>query len=206
MDALTTEWNLFQKAIELSTTNKTEASESFFQVTEYELPIILAQLKQANQSPGEINFVKAWVPRKVKNQLAFGEYIFIRQVDLKLSILLIESIIAAAEAGIIDGSDAFLSSVRQILATHLKIRPDDIFSGSETLGDILKMTNILPFKTDLLLFTPEEVNTWKPADYKKMNQSLTEKLRYLREFYTNPNNLRIFEDVAYLYVPKGYFP
>ncbi len=204
MDALTTEWELFNKTLELS--KNPEPIESLSHLTEYELPIIIAQLQQIERSKEERDFVKGWIPRKVKNKLAFGEYIFMRKVDLKLRLLIIESILTAAEAGMVDGADAFLSAVRETLAVHLRMKTADIFSGNETLGEILKKANILPFKTELLLFTQSEINTWKPVDYERLNQSLSEKIRYLREFSNNPNNLRLFEGVPYLYVPKGYFP
>jgi hypothetical protein len=204
MEALTTEWELFNKTLALSEHPKQMDLPSF--LTEYELPIIMAQLKQIEASKQSPHFVTGWVPRKVKNKLAFGEYIFMRKIDLKLRILIIEGILTAAEAGMVEGSEAFLSTVRQTLATHLKMKTQDIFSGNETLGELLEKADILPFKTELLLFTPEEVNTWKPIDYEKLNQSLNEKLRTLREFSNNPNHLRLFEDIPYLYVPKRYFP
>ncbi|HID98716.1 MAG TPA: hypothetical protein EYP59_00275 [Thiotrichaceae bacterium] len=205
MDALMTEWELFNKALALSI--NPEQIELSSPITEYELPIIMAQLEQIEESKrNSVNFVTGWVPRKIKDKFAFGEYIFMRKIDLKLRILIIEGILTAAEAGMVDGAEAFLSAVRQILATHLKMKTQDIFAGNETLGNLLKKADILPFKTELLLFTPEEVNTWKPVDYEKINQSLSEKLRALREFSTNPNHLRLFEDVPYLYVPKRYFP
>jgi hypothetical protein len=205
MDALTTEWELFNKTLALSINS--EQIDLSSDLTEYELPIIMAQLEQIKASKqNDSHFVTGWVPRKVKDKLAFGEYIFMRKIDLKLRILIIEGILTAAEAGMVDGAEAFLSAVRQTLATHLKMKTQDIFAGNETLGDLLKKAALLPFKTELLLFTPQEVNTWKPVDYEKLNQSLNEKLRILREFSTNPNHLRLFEDVPYLYVPKRYFP
>ncbi len=200
MDALTTEWDIFKKTLASSKEPVTYLS----QMTEYELPIIVGQLDQMNQDERE--FIKGWVPRKVKGQLAFGEHLFMRKVELKFRISIFESIIAAAEFGMLDGGEAFISAVRQTLAALLKMKTDDILLPHETLGDILLKSNILPFKTGLLLFTPEDLNTWKPQDYEKLNQSLTEKLRYLREFLDNPNNIHLFEGVAYLYVPKGYFP
>ncbi|RKZ84318.1 MAG: hypothetical protein DRR19_17915 [Candidatus Parabeggiatoa sp. nov. 1] len=202
MDALTTEWELFNKTQELSV--NPEAMEPLSHISEYELPIIRGQLQHL--SKGNRDFVKGWVPYKVKNKLAFGEYIFIRKIVLKLRLLIIESILTAAEAGMVDGGEAFLSAVREALAVHLKMKTEDIFAENETLGGILQKADILPFKTELLLFTPEEVNTWKPVDYEKLNQSLTEKLQHLREFSNNPNHLRLFEGVPYLYVPKRYFP
>jgi len=205
MDALTTEWELFNKTLALSINS--EQIDFSPDLTEYELPIIMAQLEQIKASKqNDSHFVTGWVPRKVKDKLAFGEYIFMRKIDLKLRILIIEGILTAAEAGMVDGAEAFLSAVRQTLATHLKMKTQDIFAGNETLGDLLKKAALLPFKTELLLFTPQEVNTWKPVDYEKLNQSLNDKLRVLREFSTNPNHLRLFEDVPYLYVPKRYFP
>ena len=197
MDALVTEWELFEKTLTLSKKGTLDS----LSISAYELPIIRAQLEQDKR-----DFVKGWIPSKVKNKQVIGEYLFMRKIDLKLRILIIESIVTAVDAGLADGAIAFLDTVRQALAVHFKMKVEDIFSGSETLGDILQKANLLPFKTDLLLFTPEEVNTWKPADYEKTNQSLKEKLRLLREFENNPNHLRLFEGVPYLYVPKRYFP
>jgi hypothetical protein len=197
MDALVTEWELFEKTLTLSKKGTLDS----LSISAYELPIIIAQLQQDKR-----DFVKGWIPSKVKNQKVLGEYLFMRKIDLKLRVLIIESIVTAVDAGLTDGAIAFLDAVRQTLAVHLKMKAEDIFSGSEALGEILQKANLLPFKTDLLLFTPEEVNTWKPADYEKTNQSLKEKLRLLREFENNPNHLRLFEGVPYLYVPKRYFP
>jgi hypothetical protein len=213
MDALIIEWDMFNKTLELSQSDRDTSSEQPgsmvtsgpSNMTEYELPIIIGQLEKLEQSEGR-DFVKGWVSRKVKNRLAFGEYIFIRKVDLKLRLLILESILTAAEAGIVDGADAFLSAVRETLAIHLKMKTTDIFSGNETLAEILEKANILPFKTELLLFTPDEINTWKPVDYERLNQTLTEKIRYLRQFSNNPNHIRLFEGIPYLYIPKGYFP
>jgi len=223
MDALLIEWDMFNKTLELSQgygvssppissalagdLSDSADSPMALNLTEYELPIIIGQLSQIEDSSQKgREFVKGWVPRKIKNQLAFGEYIFIRKVDLKLRLLVIESILTAAEAGMVDGAGAFLSAVRETLAIHLKMKTADIFSGNETLAEILEKANILPFKTQMLLFTPEEINTWKPLDYEGLNQSLTEKIRYLRQFSNNPNHIRLFEGIPYLYVPKGYFP
>ncbi len=219
MDALLIEWEMFNKTLELSQSYGASSLESSgdssgskvsamaLNMTEYELPIIIGQLSKIEESSREgKDFIKGWVPRKIKNQLAFGEYIFMRKVDLKLRLLVIESILTAAEAGMVDGAQAFLSAVRETLAIHLKMKTADIFSGNEALGEILEKANILPFKTELLLFTPEEINTWKPIDYQKLNQTLTEKIRYLRQFSNNPNHIRLFEGIPYLYIPKGYFP
>ena len=197
MDALITEWELFEKTLIFAEKGTLDS----LSISAYELPIIIAQLKQDKR-----DFVKGWIPSKVKNKKVIGEYLFMRKIALKLRILIIESIVTAVDAGLADGATAFLDTVRQTLAVHLKMKAEEIFSGSETLGEILQKAKLLPFKTDLLLFTPEEVNTWKPADYEKINQSLTEKLRLLREFENNPNHLRLFEGVPYLYVPKRYFP
>lgn len=200
MTTLSNEWQLFQKTLEVTRYG------NFSEVTEYELPIITAQLKQAGISHNDREFVKGWVPRWLKGKLAFSEYVFMQKTELKLRIILLDSIITAVEAGITEGAEAFLSSVRQTLAANLKMRTTDIFNSHETLGEILKKANILPFKTELLSFTPIEINTWKPRDYERLNQAISEKIKSLREFSNNPNNSRIFYDVNYLYVPKEYFP
>lgn len=200
MTTLSDEWSLFQKTL-----NATRYG-NFSEVTEYELPIITAQLKQAGISHNDREFVKGWVPRWLKGKLAFSEYVFMQKTELKLRIILLDSIITAVEAGITEGAEAFLSSVRQTLAANLKMRTTDIFNSHETLGEILKKANILPFKTELLSFTPIEINTWKPRDYERLNQAISEKIKSLREFSNNPNNSRIFYGISYLYVPKEFFP
>lgn len=207
LNALTGEWNMFKKTLDvLSQYRKNPVSQNLSQLTEYELPIIIGRLEKIGLSPNSKDFVKGWVPRKVKNKLAFGEYIFMEKFDLKLRVLIIENIIMAATAGRREGAGAFLDTLRQTLAGQLGMKPGDIFTGDERLGDILWKTKLLPFKTELLLFTPAEINTWKPDYYETLNQLLTEKLRYLREFFDDPNNLRSFDGVHYLYVPKQFFP
>ena len=208
LSALTSEWNMLKKTLDtLLQYGKNPVSvQNLSNVTEYELPIIIGKLEQMGISPNSKDFVKGWVPRKVKNKLAFGEYIFMEKFDLNLRALIIENIIAAAAAGRRDGAGAFLDTVRQTLAAQLGVNPGNIFTRNERLGDFLWKTNLLPFKTEFLLFTEADVNLWKPGDYEKLNQSLSEKLRYLREFSGNPNNLHSFDEVNYLYVPKQFFP
>ncbi|RKZ83263.1 MAG: hypothetical protein DRR19_19390 [Candidatus Parabeggiatoa sp. nov. 1] len=91
-----------------------------------------------------------------------------RKHALRLRTIVIEGIIAATEAGIRDGGNAFVETMRQTLAAQLGMKPEQIFSGYETLGDSLSKAKILPFKT------PAEINTWKPRDYDRLNQALTD--------------------------------
>jgi len=206
-DVLIKEWDIAEKAWSLYT----NVSPQTLDISQYEYPIITAHLKQMGLSQKvqhkEVpDFVKGWVPQKVNQKLAVGEYIFMSKMDLAVSIHIIEGIILAAKNGTKEGGEAFLAIVRNTLATQVKMAFYQLFEQGETLEKILKKANILPFKTQTLSFTAKEVNTWKPVDYQNIIVSLEEKARYLREFMGNPNNERRIGETSYLYVPKEYFP
>lgn len=183
------EWTEFQK---------TKRNYAASRLPEYELPVIIGEPNKQNR-----DFVIGWVPRQIQNQLAFKEYIFMRQVDLKLHILLLESIILAANAGIAGGEEDFLDILRQMLAVHLKSK--NIFQGDETLTEVIAKTHFT-IKTELFSFTPAEVKHWKVDDYTRLNKLLNSKLRLLQRFFNSKNNVHKFNGVAYLYIPKEYFP
>ncbi|MCK5522303.1 MAG: VWA domain-containing protein [Thiomargarita sp.] len=197
-EVLVKEWGIAEKTGALYTKKS-----SPLDISKYEYPIILAHIER---SKAERDFVKGWVPKKISNKLAFGEYIFMRKMDLAITIHTIEGIILAAENGIKEGPDAFLDMVRNTLATQVKMKFYQLFEEGETLEKILKKADILPFKTQILSFNAREVNTWKPVDYQNITVSLKEKVRYLREFSGNPKNERRINETAYLYVPRKYFP
>jgi len=209
-EALVNEWKLAEKTW-AALYNKT--SGQALNIDSYDLPIIRRRLEQMGRCEAaevknrpERDFVKGWVPSHIQQKLTFGEYIFIRKIDLKISLHSIEGIILAAEGGAKDGAEAFLDMVRNTLAAQLKMKFYQLFEEGDTLADILTKANILPFKTQVLSFTATEINSWKPVDYQNLMQSLREKARYLREFVDNPDNERRVNETAYLYVPKEYFP
>lgn len=209
LEALVNEWALAEKTW-AALYNKT--SVPALNQDSYEIPIIRRRLEQMGSCEAQVknqperDFVKGWVPSQIQQKPTFGEYIFIRKIDFKISLHTIEGIILAAESGAKDGAEAFLDMVRNTLAAQLKMKFYQLFEQGNTLAEILTKANILPFKTQVLSFTATEINTWKPVDYQNLMQSLKEKARYLREFVDNPDNEHRINETAYLYVPKEYFP
>jgi hypothetical protein len=118
----------------------------------------------------------------------------------------LESIAEAASIGLDEGGDAFIEVIRSVLAAQLKVSPSQLFGQGETLNSILKKANILPFKTQVLSFTAQEITTWKPEDYERVHTILKEKVKVLREFKGNPTNNRYFGNKPHLYVPRAFFP
>jgi len=103
-------------------------------ISKYEYPIILAHIeKMRSKAEQNQDFVKGWVPKTINNKLAFGEYIFMRKMDLAITIYTIEGIILAAENGMKEGPDAFLDMVRNTLATQVKMKFYQLFEQGETL-------------------------------------------------------------------------
>jgi hypothetical protein len=206
--ALVEEWDMTQKTW-AALYSKT--SPQALEITPSEYPIIFGHIEQMglseqDQDQNVQDFVKGWVPKKIRQRLAVGEYIFIRKIDLKKSLHMIEGIILAAESGDKEGAEAFLDMVRNTLAAQLKMKFYELFEQGEPLGEILKKANVLPFKTQVLSFTATEINTWKPVVYQNLMLSLKDKAQSLREFLGDPNNERRINETAYLYVPKEYFP
>ncbi len=205
INALTREWDSVMKLQQILENTHNMASNQL-DLSDYEYPIITYQLQRMEHDVSK-DFVKGWVPQTIQGAPAFGEYLFIRKNDLKIRINILDNIVTAAEDGMIDGSDAFLDAIRRTLAAQLKMRFDEVFSGGETLDQILNKTKILPFKTQILSFTPEEINTWKASDYQNIMEYLIKKLNSLRAFIAEPNNQHYFgKKMAYLYVPRSYFP
>ncbi|RKZ43330.1 MAG: hypothetical protein DRR16_26730 [Candidatus Parabeggiatoa sp. nov. 3] len=206
--ALLEEWSIAEKTWAAL---YSQTSPQALKIKPSEYPIIFGHIKQMGlskkvQEQNLRDFVKGWVPEKIRQRLAVGEYIFIRKLDLKMSLHTIDGIILAAESGDKDGAEAFLNMVRNTLAAQLKMEFYQLFEQGEPLGEILKKANVLPFKTQVLSFTATEINTWKPVDYQNLMRTLKEKARYLREFIGNPNKEHRINETAYLYVPREYFP
>lgn len=178
-----------------------------YHIDQYEALIIRSRLP-ATSSTSQIvpEFVKGWVPQTVQQQLAAGEFIFIDKSRLTILTSILDSIAEAAMVGLQDGGDAFITTVRSVLAAQTKIPPHQLFHSGESLSSTLKKANILPFKTDILTFTSQEIATWKPEDYERINTILKEKIKILREFKGNPTNSHMFGRMAHLYVPKAFFP
>ncbi len=175
-------------------------------IDDYELPIIIANLPPVAAGERPPEFVEGWVAKKIKQRLAIGEYVFMRQTQIKIVTNVIDTIAAAAEQGASEGSEVFLETLRHSLAAMLKVQPDDLFRSGESLASMMKKTNVLPFKTTALSFTAEEVNTWKPADFERLNKLMGEKIEVLREYIQKPTNIRLFGGKAHIYVPRNLFP
>lgn len=178
-----------------------------YHIDQYEALIIRARLPATNSTSQIVpEFVKGWVPQTIQKQLAAGEFIFIDKSRLTILISILDSIAEAAMIGITDGGDAFITIVRSVLAAQTKIPPHQLFHSGESLSSSLKKANILPFKTDILTFTSQEIATWKPEDYERINTIIKEKIKLLREFKANPTNSHMFGRISHLYVPKAFFP
>jgi hypothetical protein len=118
----------------------------------------------------------------------------------------IETIALAAQDGVTEGADAFISSLRSSLATMLSVPPDELFRSGESLDSMMAKAEVLPFKTTVFSFTSEEVNAWKPAEFERLNKILAEKTTALREYAGKPSNTRLFGDKPHVYVPRDLFP
>lgn len=185
---------------------KSRALQQRYNIDDYELPIILAHLPPADAGERPPEFVEGWVSQKIKQRLAVGEYIFMRQTDIKIVANIIDTIATAAEQGAREGSEVFLSTLRYSLATMLKMQPDQLFRSGESLASMMAKANVLPFKTTVLSFTAEEVNQWKPSEFERLNKLMREKIEVLREYIQMPGNIRYFGDTAHVYVPRNLFP
>jgi hypothetical protein len=176
-----------------------------YDLTGLDALIIKARLPsdQASQVP---KFVKGWIPQDIQNQLAVSEFIFMEKLHLSLLINTLESIAASAETASLEGAEAFIEQVKLALAIQAKVDSHHLFHSGESLNSILQKANILPFKTDILSFTAEEVGYWKPRNYKRINMILDEKVTLLREFLQAPVHVRKFGGKTYFYVPRAFFP
>ena len=177
-----------------------------YDLTPYEAMII--RLPKIGADPSQMipQFVKGWLPHKIEGKLAISEYLFLNKKQLSNFTNAIENIAEAAEIGEIDGPDAFIQSVRSTIASQLNLPVNEVFRSGESLTQMLMKTNILPFKTQLLALTPEEFQTWKAADYERINKNLSEKVEYLRDVKANPTNFHYFGDKPFFYVPRKFFP
>lgn len=175
-------------------------------VDKYDLPIIIANLPPGSASSGAPEFVQGWVPKKIKQKLAMGEYVFLSKNVLQRFANVIETVALAAQDGTTEGGEAFIKSLRNSLATMLNVAPDDLFRSGESLDSMMEKADILPFKTTVFTFTAEEVNAWKPADFQRLNKILAEKTTALREYGQKPSNTRMFGDKPHVYVPRDLFP
>jgi predicted nucleic acid-binding Zn-ribbon protein len=177
-------------------------------LTPYEALIIEAGSPDINLDPSQRipQFVKGWIPRKIEGKLAISEYLFLNKHQLTKFTGRIEELASAFIIGEIDGSDAFLRSLRESIASQLNLSVNDVFGSGSNLSHILAAAKILPLKTQLLSFSPEEYQTWKPADYERLNRILSEKAEYLRDFKGNPANFHYFGNKPFFYVPRKFFP
>lgn len=178
-----------------------------YHIDQYEALIIRARLPATTSTTQVVpQFVKGWISKEIQKQLAVGEFIFMDKSRLTILVSTLESIAEAAMIGIQDGGDAFITTIRSVLAAQTRVPPSQLFRSGESLSSTLRKAKILPFKTDILTFTAQEIATWKPEDYERINTILKEKVKVLREFMGNPTNSRMFGRMAHLYVPRAFFP
>jgi hypothetical protein len=218
LETLTREWAVLTKAEQIREdrqTGKISNTQDFlspdfldkYKLTTYESLIIQARLPVTSSSSQALpDFITGWLPEKIQGKLAVSEFIFIDTSKLKLLTNTLDNIAEAALIGDKEGADAFISTIQNALAAQLSISPSEVFKSGETLDGILKKANILPFKTTTLAFSAQEIQTWKEADYKRLNQILGDKVKYLRELQQNATARRMFGDKPHLYVPRAYFP
>jgi len=178
-----------------------------YNLTQYETLIIQSRLPDTLEENAVVpEFVKGWIPQEIQNKLAVDEFIFMDKFRLKALINALGSFAEAALIGSQDGGLAFIRSIRHVLAAQTRMPANRLFRSGETLNSTLEKANILPFRTDLLTFTAQEVNTWKPDDYRRINTILKEKVKVLGEFIGNPKNIHHFGKMEHFYVPKVFFP
>lgn len=169
--------------------------------------IIISRLPaMADPSQALPDFMKGWVPEKIQGKLVASEVIFMDRSKLKILTSTLEILAEAALIGDKEGPDAFISTIQNALASQLSRQPGEVFQSGETLDGILKKANILPFKSTVLAFSAQEIQSWKAPDYQRLNTILSEKVKYLRELSQNASALRMFGDKPHLYVPRAFFP
>ncbi|HEX6861735.1 MAG TPA: hypothetical protein VF414_02910, partial [Thermoanaerobaculia bacterium] len=174
--------------------------------SQYEIPIITANLPPGSTGSKAPEFVLGWVPKRIDKKLAVGEYVFMAKAPLERLINAFEFIADALQEGRTEGGQAFVKSLRSSLATVLNVRPEDLFRPGESLDQMIARTRILPFKTTVLSFTADEVLTWKPGDFERVNRMLSEKVKALRQYSQNPKNAHSFGEKLVVYVPRDLFP
>ncbi|HID98717.1 MAG TPA: VWA domain-containing protein [Thiotrichaceae bacterium] len=178
-----------------------------YNLTQYETLIIQSRLPDTLEENAVVpEFVKGWIPQEIKKKLAVDEFIFMDKFRLKALINALGSFAEAALIGSQDGGLAFIRSIRHVLAAQTRMPANRLFRSGETLNSTLEKANILPFRTDMLTFTAQEVNTWKPDDYRRINTILKEKVKVLGEFIGNPKNIHHFGKMEHFYVPRVFFP
>jgi hypothetical protein len=209
LKAMIQEWKLLGKANIVRERGRQMLDDPTFRrqhdITGLDALIIHARLpsNRASQVP---DFVKGWIPEEIKNRLVVREFIFMEKEELGILTEVLENIAVAAELGLSEGSEAFIDNVKQTLAAQAKMPLDELFQSSESWNSILQKVDVLPFKTDILSFSAEEVGSWKPRNYRRINAILKEKVKVLREFSQNPSNRHMIGGNAYLYVPRTSFP
>lgn len=211
--ALNDEWELMTKRNEVFDQGvggeelaRDEGLQEELDIDSYELPIIIANLPPTASGQSAPDFVEGWVPKKILGKLALGEYVFMGKREVQIFANVIETVSLAAQDGITEGSDAFLRNLRSSLAQMLNVQPDELFRSGESLESMMRKAEILPFRTTVLSFTAEEVNTWRPADFERLNGILAEKTTVLRDYIQRPGNLRLFGSTPHVYVPRDLFP
>lgn len=215
LSALEEEWALLDKANQLYQagidsdviqSDPGAPQRANIDIDTYEMPIILANLPPQASGKAPPEFVEGWVPTRIRQKAAVGEYVFMGKRDVQMFANIIENIALSAQTGLSEGSDAFINSLRNSLAQMLNVQPEELFRAGESLEGMMRKAAILPFKTTVLRFSAEEVNQWKPADFERLNKILAEKVELLRAFVQKPGNQRLFGSVAHVYVPRDLFP
>ncbi len=225
LKAITNEWQMLeiaQSMVDNSRSENTQAKHrnltdivrldnqallSKYKMTQYQALIIQARLPDTTEATVVApEFVKGWIPQEIQNQSAVGEFIFMDKFNLKTLTNALGRIAKAALIGSEDGSMAFIRSIRHVLAAQTRVPANRLFRSGESLAGTLKKAKILPFRTDILTFTAQEVNTWKPTDYRRINTVLNEKVNILVEFMGNPKNSHYFGNTRHFYVPRAFFP
>lgn len=205
-DLLTTRNQAVAQGVDATTLAKDKTLQRKLDIDSYELPIILANLPATSSGQAPPEFVEGWVPKRVKGQLAMGEFVFMGKNQVTRLTNVIETIALAALEGETEGGDAFIASLRSSLAAMVNMSPEELFRSGESLESMMRKANVLPFRTTVLSFTAEELNAWSPADYQRLSQILSEKTSLLREFAQKPTNVRTFGRKPHLYVPRDLFP
>jgi len=213
LDAMTKEWGMLTKAQKFVKGGDSRAALSKPQVqqkydlTPYEALIIQARLPDTVSASQAIpEFVKGWLPKEIQTDLIVSEFLFMGKSRLTIMASILEGLAEAALIGGDEGGDVFIEVIRNVLASQLKVPASQLFGSGESVNSILKKANILPFKTQVLSFTPNEISTFKPEDYERIHTILKEKVKILREFMGNPTNNRYFGNKPHLYVPRAFFP
>jgi len=177
-----------------------------FNVSITDLPIIVANLPPTKGGKAAPDFVMGWAPAKIQGKLALKEHIFITKNRVKLLNAVFEGILSALVEGEREGPEAFITQVKSTLAAQVQMPPEELFRQGESLESVLAKRRILPFPTQVLSFTADEINAWRPSDWQRLHRLLDEKTKALREFYDRPTNLKMFGDRAYVFVPRELFP